>query len=104
MRMLREKFETTLFDTPPMVNIADARVMGRMSDGVVMVVRSSQTTRDAALMAKIRLGEDGSTVLGVILNGWDPKVPGYSHYRNYYAGYQHYYGAGKSTARGKRTA
>ena len=100
MRMVREKFETTLFDTPPMVNIADARVMGRMSDGVVMVVRSSQTTRDAALMAKIRLGEDGSTVLGVILNGWDPKVPGYSHYRNYYAGYQHYYGAGKSTARG----
>jgi capsular exopolysaccharide synthesis family protein len=105
MRITREKFDTTIFDTPPMVNIADARVMGRLADGVIMIVRSSQTTRDAALMAKQRLGEDGSQLLGVILNAWNPKVPGYSHYRNYYAGYHHYYGPEKeSKSKGKKTA
>lgn len=92
MRILRGKFDTSLFDSPPMINIADARVMGRMADGVVLIVRSGVTTRDAATMAKQRLAEDGSTVLGAILNGWDAKSPGYSHYRDYYAGYNHYYG------------
>jgi Mrp family chromosome partitioning ATPase len=75
-----------------MVNIADARLVGRYADGVVMVVRSMFTTRDAALLARQRLQEDGTRLLGMILNGWDPNVPGYSYYRNYYAGYNHYYG------------
>jgi polysaccharide biosynthesis transport protein len=92
MELVRERFDTTVFDTPPMINIADARLMGRLADGLIMVVRSSQTSRDAAMMAKQRLGEDGSPLLGVILNGWNPEAPGYSHYRNYYEGYKHYYG------------
>jgi capsular exopolysaccharide synthesis family protein len=90
--LLRGRFDTIVFDTPPMVNIADARLVGRYADGVVMVVRSMFTTRDAALLARQRLQEDGTRLLGMILNGWDPNVPGYSYYRNYYAGYNHYYG------------
>jgi capsular exopolysaccharide synthesis family protein len=90
--ILRQKFETVIFDTPPMVNIADARLVGRHADGMVLVVRSAYTTRDAALLAKQRLQEDGSPLLGLIMNGWNPNVPGYSYYRNYYAGYNHYYG------------
>jgi succinoglycan biosynthesis transport protein ExoP len=92
IQILRTRFDTVVFDTPPMVNIADARLVGRYSDGVVMVVRSLFTTRDAALLAKQRLVEDGSPLLGLIMNGWNPNVPGYSYYRNYYAGYNHYYG------------
>jgi polysaccharide biosynthesis transport protein len=93
MALLRTKFDTVIFDSPPMVNIADARMLGRHADGVVMVVRSHYTTRDAAGMAKQRLIEDGIKVEGVILNAWNPNVPGYSYYKNYYAGYKHYYGA-----------
>jgi polysaccharide biosynthesis transport protein len=109
MRIMRGKFDTTVFDTPPMVNIADARVMGRHSDGVIMIVRSQYTTRDAALLAKQRLAEDGSPLLGIILNAWNPNAPGYSYYRNYYAGYNHYYGPEKETrsagrSKGKKTA
>jgi succinoglycan biosynthesis transport protein ExoP len=103
MRILRGKFDTTLFDTPPMINIADARVMGRHADGVVMIVRAGQTTRDAALMGKQRLIEDGSPLIGCILNGWNANLPGYSHYRNYYAGYNHYYGPEKKSKSKKGT-
>jgi succinoglycan biosynthesis transport protein ExoP len=92
LQLLRGHFDTVVFDTPPMVNIADARLVGRYADGVIMVVRSMYTTRDAALLARQRLQEDGTRLLGMILNGWDPSVPGYSYYRNYYAGYHHYYG------------
>jgi len=58
-------------------------------------------------MAKQRLLEDGIKVDGVILNAWNPNVPGYSYYRNYYAGYKHYYGADNpdvAIAKGKKTA
>jgi polysaccharide biosynthesis transport protein len=93
--LAREKFDTVIIDTPPMVNIADARVIARFGDGLVLVVRSGQTTRDAALLAKSRFAEDGTPILGTILNFWNPKTPGYGYYRYYYAGYYHYYGGGE---------
>jgi polysaccharide biosynthesis transport protein len=107
LSLLRTKFDTVIIDSPPMVNIADARMLGRHADGVVMVVRSAFTTRDAASMATQRLIEDGIKVEGVILNAWNPNVPGYSYYRNYYAGYTHYYGpesGNGAKSKGKKTA
>ena len=56
----------------PMVQMADARVLGRFADGVILVVRSAQTTREMAAAAAQRLAEDGTRVLGTILNRWDP--------------------------------
>jgi polysaccharide biosynthesis transport protein len=94
LHLARQKFDTVVVDTPPMVNIADARVIARYGDGLVLVVRSGQTTRDAALLAKSRFAEDGTAILGTILNFWNPKTPGYGYYRYYYAGYYHYYGGG----------
>jgi Mrp family chromosome partitioning ATPase len=70
---MREQFHTIIIDTPPMLNIPDARVVGRFSDGVILVVRSAQTVRDSALAIKQRLTEDGTRILGTILNQWDPK-------------------------------
>ena len=94
LKELQSEFQTILLDTPPMLQIPDARVLGRMADGVILVVRAGQTTRDAAVAAGRRFSEDGTAVLGTILNDWDPKhsVNGYygysnSYYRNYYDSY-----------------
>jgi capsular exopolysaccharide synthesis family protein len=100
LRLAREKFDTVIVDTPPMVNIADARVIGRFGDALILVVRSGVTTRDAALLAKSRFAEDGIHVLGTILNFWNPKTPGYAYYRYYYSGYYHYYGNGNGNGDG----
>jgi len=94
LRGLRGQFDTILIDTPPMVNIPDARVLARLADGVILILRSAQTTRDAALLAKQRFLDDGIPVMGTILNNWNPNTPGYGYYRNYYEGYYHYYGDG----------
>ena len=83
---LRKEFDTILIDTPPMLNIPDARVLGRISDRVILVVRSGKTTRDAALAAWQRFREDGTPMLGTILNDWNPKrSPNgyYGHYNGY---------------------
>lgn len=70
---LRLEFDMVLIDTPPMLYIADARVLGRLADASILVVRAGRTTRDAALNAKQRLEDDRIPVLGTILNGWDPR-------------------------------
>ena len=73
LKILKTQFETIFLDTPPMLQIPDARVLGKMVDRVIMVVRAGKTTRDAALAARQRFGEDGTNVLGTILNDWNPK-------------------------------
>lgn len=67
------EFHAVLLDTPPMLEFSDARVLGRLSDGVIMVVRASETSRDDAAAVYRRFQEDGTPVLGSILNDWNPK-------------------------------
>ncbi|MBV9158145.1 MAG: CpsD/CapB family tyrosine-protein kinase, partial [Acidobacteriaceae bacterium] len=89
LRYLRDHFDIILIDTPPMLQIPDARVLGRMSDKVILVVRAGLTTRDAALAARQRFSEDGTSLLGTILNDWNPKNSPNGYYGNY--GYYNYY-------------
>ncbi len=100
LQKLRSEFETIIIDTPPMLQIPDARVLGRMVDRVILVVRAGKTTRDAAMAARQRFSEDGTQMLGTVLNDWNPKRSpnGYYGYQNYsYGGYKYgYYGAQKA--------
>ena len=81
----RKEFDTILIDTPPMLMTPDARILGRLADGAILVIRAGKTTRDAAIMAKQRLIEDKVSVLGTILNGWDSRAK--SRYGNGVYGY-----------------
>jgi capsular exopolysaccharide synthesis family protein len=76
-------FDTILIDTPPVKQIADARVLGRISDGVVLVLRAGQTTRGTAKAAADRFADDGIRVLGTVLNAWDPASNGSGYYDGY---------------------
>jgi capsular exopolysaccharide synthesis family protein len=76
-------FDTVLIDTPPVKQIADARVLGRISDGVVLVLRAGQTTRGTAKAAADRFADDGIRVLGTVLNAWDPASNGSGYYDGY---------------------
>ena len=70
----RKNYEMVIIDTPPMLLTPDARMLGPISDAVLLVVRAGQTTRDAALAARQRFAEDKTRILGVILNDWDPRA------------------------------
>ncbi len=82
---LRTRFDVILIDTPPMLQVADARLLSRLADGVVLVLRSGQTTRAIARAAVERLIEDGTLLLGSILNNWTPDGAGsdVEFYRKY---------------------
>jgi len=80
LKRMREEFHTIIIDTPPMLYMPEARILGRMADGVILVVRSAHTMMEAALAANQRLAADGTRVLGTILNQWDPrKTNDYGH-------------------------
>jgi Mrp family chromosome partitioning ATPase len=96
LKRLKKEFDMVLIDTAPMLQMPDARVVGRLADAVILVTRAGQTTRDAAVAAKDRLTEDGTRVLGTILNDWNPKQSpngyyGYSNGYGYYRGYSKYH-------------
>jgi Mrp family chromosome partitioning ATPase len=88
LQRLRTEFDMIMIDAPPMIHLADARVLGRLADGVILVVRAGQTTTESALFASQRFAEDGTRVLGTVLNSWDPRTSrsyGYGNYREYQA-------------------
>jgi capsular exopolysaccharide synthesis family protein len=80
---LKREFDMVLVDSPPLLQLVDARLLGRLSDGVVLVVRAGQTPRIHCAAAHERLREDGIPLLGVILNDWNPKAPGHYYYGHY---------------------
>jgi capsular exopolysaccharide synthesis family protein len=73
----RQEFDHVIIDTPPVLVFADARFIGRLADGVVVVIRSGGTNRSRALAACERLRGDGIAVYGVILNDWNNKSDDY---------------------------
>jgi succinoglycan biosynthesis transport protein ExoP len=92
----KREYDMILIDTPPMLQMTDARVAGRLADAVILVARAGDTTRDAILASKERLGEDCIRILGTVLNDWNPKkAPG-----GYYGKYQeNYYGKYKAVSK-----
>ncbi len=91
----RLEYDMVLIDTPPMLQMPDARVAARAADAVIIVARANRTTRDAALAVRQRFAEDRTRVIGTILNDWNPKnSPNgyYGYYTGYYGKYAGYYG------------
>jgi polysaccharide biosynthesis transport protein len=70
VKRLRSEFDVVLIDTPPMALLSDARVLGSIADGVLLVFRAGKTTRESALAAQQCFREDGITILGTVLNDW----------------------------------
>jgi len=76
----RDKFDSVIIDTAPLLQLPDARILGRLTDGVVLVLRAARVRRESAAAAEQRLYEDGVPVLGTVLNDWDPRKNGYGVY------------------------
>jgi capsular exopolysaccharide synthesis family protein len=82
-------YDFILFDSPPILGMADAAITSAHTDGVIMVVRSGQTPREAAQQAKKILEGLNSKLLGVVLNAISESNLKYG----YYSYYQYYYGS-----------
>ncbi|NCD23415.1 MAG: polysaccharide biosynthesis tyrosine autokinase, partial [Spartobacteria bacterium] len=86
-----KQYEMLVFDAPPMLNLADALVIGKHMDGAVLVVRTFVTNKYAAQQVARQMAVSKIKLLGVLLNNVDMPVGAvYSSY--YYSRYGEYYG------------
>jgi capsular exopolysaccharide synthesis family protein len=79
----RADYDFVLIDAPPLLQIADARAMDRVSDGVILVLRAGVTDRKSALDAYRCLHEDGAHIFGTVLNDWRPSKKQTQQYYGY---------------------
>ena len=81
----REVFDIVLVDSPPLLAVSDPCIVAPLTDGLLLVMRLSKTTRSVAKRAHEIVETHGITVLGVIANGM-ADIDGYSNGYGYNGG------------------
>jgi capsular exopolysaccharide synthesis family protein len=84
---MRQRFDTIIIDTPPLLPVTDAAVASVLADGVVIVVRYGRTNRAQLAAAFRSLESVDARVLGCVLNMQPAKQ---SEGRGRYDGYGYY--------------
>jgi capsular exopolysaccharide synthesis family protein len=79
----RDGFDFVLIDAPPLLGLADARILSKFTDGVIFICRAGQTNTDDLAEARRLLAEDGTYIVGTILNDYDLRNEKSSHYSSY---------------------
>ena len=93
MLYLMEQFQTffdlVIYDTPPLVGLADAQILAAQTDGTLLVVKIDRTDRSLVAKALEGLKISGASVLGTVVNGikgskqaWSPRPIGFETVHN----------------------
>jgi polysaccharide biosynthesis transport protein len=90
---LRRNYDRVILDAPPTGPVTDPAIIGSISDGVILVLRSGHTTREAANLARRHLVDAGARILGLVINQADRKGGRYGYGYGYYSPYYRYYRA-----------
>jgi len=81
---MKQYFEYILFDTPPLLTLSDALVLGPKIDGVILVAWGGKTSRDALKRAKEKLDLHQIRCAGVIINNMSLEEHDYYFMKHYY--------------------
>ncbi|MFO0725573.1 MAG: polysaccharide biosynthesis tyrosine autokinase [Myxococcota bacterium] len=92
VKRLEERYDRIVFDSPPIHAVTDAVILSQLVDGVVLVVKASQTAKEAIRRAARKLYDVKGVILGVVLNDLDFEEGGYGYYY-YYHRYGYVYGS-----------
>lgn len=68
---LVHRYDMVIVDAPPILSVADTRIVASLTDAIILVLRSGVTQRDAAMETYQLIQEDGLTLLGTVLTDYD---------------------------------
>jgi succinoglycan biosynthesis transport protein ExoP len=100
---LRKSFKFIVIDSPPIMAATDAVILSVQTDGVLLVVRSGETPKEAFTRTRDLLVSVKCHLLGVVLNAVDPNAPDYYYSYRYYP-YSYGYGPQESMEMGHEEA
>lgn len=87
LQRAKEQYDYVLIDTPPVMPVTDALIVGRFVDGMILVIASAEVKVEMARDVKNQLVNAGANILGVVLNKVRSEHHGYGY------GYYYYYGS-----------
>lgn len=93
------RYQFVLFDSPPVLHVADSRILASLVEGAVLVVQGGTTPGEVVRRAQAQIDYVGGNVIGVVLNNLDVRSGHY--YYDYYYRYD-YGGSGEPESPGKR--
>jgi non-specific protein-tyrosine kinase len=86
LEQMKELADMIIFDSPPVLPVADATILGTLCSGVILVVDAGRTRSPAARRAKEAMDHLNLKVMGVVLNKLSPRhTRDYSYYSYYYS-------------------
>jgi capsular exopolysaccharide synthesis family protein len=92
---LRSQYKFIVIDSPPIMAATDAVILSVLADGVLLVVRSGETPKEAFTRTRDLLASVKCRMLGVVLNAVDSSAPDYYYSYRYYP-YSYGYGPQES--------
>lgn len=88
-----EDFDFVIYDTPPILSVADPRIIARYTDGLLWIVQYKKAKKQELLHTKKLLSALNTNTLGFVVNNVNLTGPYGNYYYNYY---YHYYSEDKS--------
>jgi polysaccharide biosynthesis transport protein len=85
--LLQNSFDYVILDSPPVASFADSLILSAMVEGVIIVVKAGQTSREMANRTKTHLQTVGAKVLGAVINHIKLQPHDYYYYSTYYSRY-----------------
>jgi capsular exopolysaccharide synthesis family protein len=94
---VRAHHQLVLLDCPPVLAVAEARVVAALADCVVVIARANKTPKPVLQSALDQLDLGGANIAGVVVNAVDVNVPGLTSFRDgvYYRYMRDYYTEGR---------
>jgi capsular exopolysaccharide synthesis family protein len=89
--LLKDKYDHVIIDTPPVVELADAGILGAMSDDVLLIVRMGRTPKPLIEQAIRTLESYNAPVAGLIATNQQRKQQRYYNKYGYRYRYYHKY-------------
>jgi len=71
LETLVKNYDMVIVDAPPILSVADTRIIASLTDALILVLRSGVTQREAAMEAYHLIQEDGLLLLGTVLTDYD---------------------------------
>ncbi len=85
----KKAFDFVIIDAPPILGLADASIISRYTDGLILVAKQGHTSVDVLRRAHDAVIRARGHPIGVVLNMAEPRIGGYHYYNSKH--YQRYY-------------
>ena len=88
LKVLKDRFDFVIIDTPPTLAVADASALAPFVDGIILVLKPGVTRIGLANHVIEQFNGIGANILGIVLNDIDPRKQNNQYYYDMQYDYQ----------------